>query len=122
MPGSTPKPAINPRGHLRRRRHDRYRVDFRVTVTCLLDNHYQKIEGHCRDLSEAGIGILLATELNAGDVAGLSFTYPGSEAPWELRAVVRYRRGYQYGFEFLALSGQQQTTLRGYFQGLKPMD
>ena len=88
----------------------------------LLGNQYQKLEGHCKDLSEAGIGILLATEMNAGEEAGLTFSLPGSAVPWQVRAVVRYRRGYQYGFEFLSLTGEQQASLNRYFNGLEPID
>jgi len=121
MPASTSKPATK-QVDRRRRRHPRYRADFRVTVNHLLGNGYQKLEGHCRDLSEAGIGILLAAELNAGEVAGLGFLLPGSAAAWEVRAVIRYRRGYHYGFEFLSLTGEQQKALEGYFEGLEPID
>lgn len=121
MPASTPK-SLKKQIDRRRRRHPRYRADFRVTVSHLLGNQYQKLEGHCRDLSEAGIGILLATELNVGEVAGLSFSLPESALPWEVRAVARYRRGYHYGFEFLALTSDQQAALNSYFSGLEPMD
>jgi c-di-GMP-binding flagellar brake protein YcgR len=118
---ATKQPAVKPFDR-RRRRHPRYGADFRVTVSCLLGNDYQKLEGHCRDLSEAGIAILLATGLNVGDVAGLSFSIPGSELAWEVRAVVHYRRGYHYGFEFLSLTRDQQAALNGYFSGLEPID
>lgn len=91
-------------------------------VNHLLGNQYQKLDGHCRDLSQAGIGILVAAELNAGEVAGLSFLLPGSELKWEVRAVVRYRRGYHYGFEFLSLTREQQKALESYFKGLEPID
>jgi hypothetical protein len=121
MPASTPKPATKQIDR-RRRRHPRYRADFRVTVSYLQGSQYQKIEGHCRDLSEAGIGILLATELNAGEVAGLSFLLPGSALRWEVRAVIRYRRGYHYGFEFLALTSDQQASLNGCFNGLESIE
>jgi hypothetical protein len=121
MTASTPKPATN-RTDRRRRRHPRYRGDFRVNVSHLLGRDYQRLEGHCRDLSEAGIGVLLAAELDGGEVAGLSFSLPGSELPWEVRAVVRHRRGYQYGFEFLSLTGAQQESLKSYFKGLEPID
>jgi hypothetical protein len=121
MPASTSKPATKQIDR-RRRRHPRYRADFVVTVSHLLGNHYQKLVGHCRDLSEAGIGILLAAELNAGEVGGLSFALPGSALRWEVRAVVRYRRGYHYGFEFLSLTGEQQSSLNSYFNGREPMD
>jgi len=121
MPASTPKPATNQPGR-RRRRHPRYSADFRVTVSYLLENQYQNLEGHCRDLAEAGIGILLAAELNSGEVTGLSFSVPGAAVPWAVRAVVRYRRGYHYGFEFLSLTDEQQKLLTSYLKGLKPAD
>jgi hypothetical protein len=121
MSASTPKRAV-PQNDRRRRRHPRYAADFRVTVRHLLENQYQKLEGHCRDLSEAGIGILLAAELNGSEVVGMSFLLPGSTDPWEVRGVVRYRRGYQYGFEFLSLNGEEQKLLMSYFQGLEPID
>jgi hypothetical protein len=119
MSASTPKPGAN-RIDRRRRRHPRYSADFRVSVSHLLENRYQKLEGHCRDLSKAGIGILLAAELNGGEVVGLSFQLPGAALPWEMRAVARYRRGYQYGFEFLSLTGEQEESLKSYLQGRKP--
>lgn len=121
MSASTPKTATNQIDR-RRRRHPRYRADFYVTVSYLLGDHYQKIEGHCKDLSEAGIGILLAAELRGGEVAGLSFSLPGSTPAWEVRAVVRYRRGYHYGFEFLAMTGEQRESLRSYLKDLAPCD
>jgi c-di-GMP-binding flagellar brake protein YcgR len=121
MPASTPKPAKKPNDR-RRRRHQRYQADFRVAVTYLLGSSYQKLEGHCRDLSEAGIGVLLAAELNVGEVTGMSFSLSGSALPWELRAVIRYRRGYHYGFEFLSLTGEQQESLKTYLTNLPPAD
>ena len=90
-------------------------------VTVLVGNRYEKLAGHCKDLSEAGVGILLAAEMNVGEVAGLSFTIPGA-TPWQIRAVLRYRRGYHYGFEFLSLSAEQQEELTLYLKGLAPID
>jgi c-di-GMP-binding flagellar brake protein YcgR len=121
MSSSKPELALS-HPDRRRRRHPRYRSDFRIAVSHLLASQYQRIQGHCRDLSEAGIGILLAAELNVGEVAGLNFLLPGSTTPWEVRAVVRYRRGYHYGFEFLSLKSEQQESLKSYVKGLEPMD
>jgi hypothetical protein len=120
MPASSPK-RVTSQGQRRRRRHPRFRGDFPVSLTFLLGDRYQKLEGHCSDLSEAGIGILLAAELNAGEVAGLNFALPGV-APWELRAVLRYRRGYHYGFEFLSLTDEQYDSLQGYLGTLTAID
>jgi hypothetical protein len=120
MPAPTRQPVAT-QVDRRRRRHVRYRSDFRVTVS-YLGNHYQKLEGHCRDLSEAGMGILLAAEMNSGEVVSLSFSLPGSVVPWEVRAVARYRRGYQYGFEFLSLASDQRDSLKVYLKTLQPLD
>ncbi|MGA8621511.1 MAG: PilZ domain-containing protein [Candidatus Sulfotelmatobacter sp.] len=120
MPAPTRKQAADPIDR-RRRRHPRYRDNFRVIVSYLA-NHYQKLDGHCSDLSVAGIGILIATEMNSGEVVDLNFSLPGSASPWELRAVVRYRRGYHYGFEFLSLTNEQQESLKNYLSGLAPLE
>ncbi len=121
MPSADAKQAKKPVDR-RRRRHPRYRGDFQVSVSHLLGNEYQKIEGHCRDLSIAGIGIILAAELGEGEVVGLSFLLPGAAVGWDVRAVVRHRRGYQYGFEFLSLSPEQRDQLDNFFKGLQPVD
>jgi hypothetical protein len=95
----------------RQRRVTRHRVEFRVTLSHFLGDDYAKLEGHSRDLSMAGIGILLAAELNSSEVVHLSFQIPGLSVPREIRAVVRYRRGYQYGLEFVSLTEEQQSQL-----------
>ncbi|MGA8867841.1 MAG: PilZ domain-containing protein [Candidatus Sulfotelmatobacter sp.] len=120
VPSSAPKSAP-PSPHRRRRRHPRYRANFAVNVVLFTDNIYQKLDGHCLDLSEAGMGILMAAELNNGEVASLSFSPPNS-GPWELRAVVRHRRGYQYGFEFLSLTEEQKKQLASHVEKLERAD
>ena len=106
----------------RQRRYPRYRTEFPVTLTLLSNEGHQCLDGHCRDLSVAGIGVLIAEELTLGGVVALTFTLPGSAQPWELRAVLRHRRGYHYGFEFLSLSDQQGEALRGYLPSLERAD
>ncbi len=100
----------------------RYRADLRVTVSYFLENNYQKLEGHCRDLSQAGMGILLAAELNGGEVVGLNFSFPEEGIAWEVRAVVRFRHGYHYGLEFLALPSDRQELLKNYLKTLLPVE
>jgi hypothetical protein len=106
----------------RRRRHPRYRTDFQVTASYLAASQYRRFEGHCSDISESGLGILFATDINNGEVVGLSFSIPGSTTVWELRAVVRYSRGYHYGFEFLSLTTEQRESLKTYLGSLEPAD
>jgi c-di-GMP-binding flagellar brake protein YcgR len=120
MPAPTRKAVENPVDR-RRRRHVRFSSDFRINVNHLQGNQYRKLEGHCRDLSEAGIGILLPTEMGSGEVVGLNFSLPGANPSWEVRAVVRHRRGYHYGFEFLSLTSEQRESLKNYLKQLQPL-
>lgn len=120
MPSQPAKAPVAP--DRRRRRHPRYRTNFPVVLTLFTNGEYQHLDAHCRDLSQAGMGVLLATELTLGEVASLAFTLPDTEAKWEVRSVIRHRRGYHYGCEFLSLTLQQLEMLRTYLQGLDRAD
>ena len=117
-----PGKAIKGKPERRRRRYPRYRSSFPVEVTLFAGTDYQKLSGHCVDLAEAGIGILLAAELNSGEVASLKFTPGGSPKNLEVRGVLRHRRGYHYGFEFLSLAAEDAALLRRCLQGLPRAD
>ena len=104
-----------------KRRFPRYRSVFPVVLTIFSGGQHQSLEAHCRDLSAAGIGVLLAEELALGEVVALTFSLPGLES-WNVRAVLRHRRGYHYGFEFLSLSDQQGKALANYLPGLDRTD
>jgi hypothetical protein len=116
MPPSPGKATSSTAPDRRRRRHARYCADFPVVVTMFEEGEYKRLDAHCRDMSEAGIGMLVAAELPLGEVASLNFSLPDSPAPWEVRAVLRHRRGYHYGFEFLSLTHQQSEILGTYLQ------
>ena len=106
----------------RRRRYPRHRSSFQVVVTLFSGGAYQNLNAHCKDLSEAGIGILVAEELTCGEVASLKFTLGESLQTRDVRAVLRHRRGYHYGFEFLSLTSQQIQILKQHLRGLERAD
>jgi hypothetical protein len=117
-----PGKAVKPVTDRRHRRYPRYRSEFPVSLTLLSEGKHLSLNGHCKDLSEAGIGVLIAAELKLGEVAALAFSVPGVPDLWDVRAVLRHRRGYHYGFEFLSLSGHQNQTLAGYLPGRERAD
>lgn len=117
-----PGKAANSTQARRRRRHSRYRSNFAVGVTLFADGQYHRLDAHCKDLSQAGIGLLLAAELTPGEVVSLNFSLPASAQPWEIRAVLRHRRGYHYGFEFLSLAREHGEILLQYLHGLERAD
>jgi c-di-GMP-binding flagellar brake protein YcgR len=110
---SQPGKALKRANERRQRRFPRYRSEFPVSLTLFSGGQQHSLEAHCRDLSTAGIGILVAEDLGLGEVVALSFSLPGRSL-WKVRAVLRHRRGYHYGFEFLSLSGEQSKALAEY--------
>lgn len=117
QPGKAQKRATE----RRQRRFPRYRFEFPITLNVFSGAEHQSLQAHCRDLSTAGIGILLAAELPLGEVVALAFSVPGLESR-TVRAVLRQRRGYHYGFEFLSLSDQQAKALAEYLPTLERTD
>jgi len=119
---STPGKAFNQIPHRRRRRTPRFRCEFPVALSVFSGDQHLRLQAHCRDLSEGGIGILVPADLTIGEVASLNFQLPGALQPWDVRAVLRHRRGYHYGLEFLSLSDRQGKILQDYFQDLERAD
>jgi c-di-GMP-binding flagellar brake protein YcgR len=106
-----PGKALKAKPERRQRRYPRFRVEFPVRIVVFSGMERQRLDAHCLDLSIAGMGVLLAAELPPGEVAALDFCLPGKSAAWSIRAVLRHRRGYNYGFEFLSLSDDQNRAL-----------
>jgi hypothetical protein len=117
-----PRRAFTSTPGRRLRRFPRYRSSFPVIVTLLAEGRYKRLDAHCKDLSAAGIGVLLAAELASGEVVSLNFALPGLPHPWEVRGVLRHRRGYHYGFEFLSLTADQEGILKEHIEGLPRAD
>jgi len=118
QPAKAPKRVLE----RRRRRYPRYRSEFPVTLTLFCGREHTRIHAHCRDLSQAGIGLLIAGDLALGEVVSIDFSLPSQTENWNLRAVLRCRRGYHYGFEFLSLPAQQSKQLADYVAGLERAD
>ena len=65
-----------------------------------------------RRASFAILTLLARLGLRACEVVSLELALPQATYPLKLRALVRYRRGLHYGFEFLALSMEQRAAIR----------
>src|SRR5579862_5475644 len=104
-----PAPCTLPRGVSRRR-------------NAILRQGTPQARRSLPDLAQAGIGVLIAEELKLGEVASLVFSLPETSQEWEVQAVLRHRRGYHYGFEFLSLSRERAEALAGYVEGLQRAD
>jgi hypothetical protein len=65
------------------------------------------------------MGATVAGDLPLHQVVELQFQLPDSAEPLVLRAEVRYRHGFQYGFKLLALTGEELEIIR---KGLKALE
>src|SRR5689334_10168382 len=62
------------------------------------------------DLGEGGVGLYTPTDLQVGETVHLQIPLPAGEL--RLPACVRYRKGSDYGFEFLALGASERQFIR----------
>jgi len=103
--------APTPDPFARRRRYPRHGVDIRVSVQVFRDEGNVSFWGRSSELGMDGIGATLTGELAPGEVVSMELSMPLSAVPMKLRAIVRYRQGLRYGFEFLTLTAEQRATV-----------
>jgi len=68
--------------------------------------------GRTKDISENGLGAVVAGELDADESLELEFYLPGKLNLVKLTAEVRYHQGFQYGFRFMGIDDQQRNMIR----------
>ena len=68
--------------------------------------------GRSVEMGQDGIGATLTGSLETGEIVTLEIPLPLSPYPIKVRAIVRYRQGLRYGFEFLTLNDHQRDTIR----------
>ena len=94
-----------------KRRYPRYSLDVRMLVHIFRAGVTTTIWGRSTMIGKEGIGGTLTGDLEMSEVVGLEFTVPLFQHPVKLRAIVRYKNGFQYGFEFLAVDAMQKQAL-----------
>jgi hypothetical protein len=87
-------PETQPFADARRHRRFELQTDIRVysRTTGLL-------KGYTVDIGESGISAQLKLEVSVGEVVELEFELPSG--PVAIRAVVRYKTAFRYGFQFV---------------------
>ena len=103
------KPA--PTGSAHARRFPRFAIDLRLQVRMFQGGEFRSCWGRSTELGQDGIGATLTGELEAGEIVSLEMPLPLSPYPLKVRAIVRYRQGLRYGFEFLTLSDPQREIV-----------
>jgi hypothetical protein len=103
-----------------RRKSPRFFLDARLKVS-LLKTPKKQVFGRTRDISESGLGAVIADPLESGERVLLEFPVEFQDQPLTVDAVVCYRRGFHHGFELLVPEEQQSATIRQICRLSKPL-
>ncbi len=94
------------------RRFPRFTIDMRLQVKMFQAGEFRTCWGRSTEMGQDGIGATLTGNLEPGEIVTLDIPLPLSPYPIKVRAIVRYRQGLRYGFEFLTLNDGQRDTLQ----------
>ena len=93
------------------RRFPRFNIDVRLQAKMFQAGEFRSCWGRSTELGQDGIGATLTGDLDRGEIVTLEIPLPLSPYPLKVRAIVRYRQGLHYGFEFLTLNDHQRDTV-----------
>src|SRR3954464_3186154 len=94
------------------RRFPRFVIDVRLQVKMFQAGEFRTCWGRSTEMGQDGIGATLTGSLEPGEIVTLDIPLPLTPYPIKVRAIVRYRQGLRYGFEFLTLNDNQRDTIR----------
>ena len=96
----------------RERGFDRHPINVPLDLIALRSGVPDNLPGRCTDISEAGVGAVVAGELAAGLQVAVELRLPNVGVPVRARALVRYQSRLRCGFEFVGLSVEQREMIR----------
>ena len=104
-----------------RRRSLRYPINVSLDVIALQSGIPNNMPGRCTDLSEAGLGAVVAGELLAGQPVAIELRLPNVGLPVRARAQVRYQDRLRCGLQFVGLSAEQREMIRYWSSQIAPL-
>jgi len=96
----------------RERVFPRHPINVTLDLIALRSGVPDNLPGRCTDISEAGVGAVVAGELAAGLQVAVELRLPNVGVPVRARALVRYQSRLHCGFEFVGLSVEQREMIR----------
>ncbi|HUB02205.1 MAG TPA: PilZ domain-containing protein [Terriglobales bacterium] len=99
-------------GYPTMRRWPRYKVDVPVRVITQGASKVAIVTGRGSELNLGGMTVFAGTELAMGAEVAVEFTPPYSSNPIRVRCLVRNRKGYRYGVEFITETEQDSCSVQ----------
>jgi hypothetical protein len=93
------------------RRWPRFKLDVPVRAIVHHSVNTKIVDGRGTELNEGGMRIFAGLELKLGDGLSVEFTPPYTGQPIRVRCLVRNRKGYSYGVEFLNLTSEDERNV-----------
>src|SRR5208283_978586 len=90
----------------------RHPISVPLDLIALRSGVPENLPGRCTDISESGVGVVVAGELAAGLQVAVEFRLPNVGVPVRARALVRYQLRLRCGLEFVGLSAEQREMIR----------
>ena len=94
------------------RRFPRFVIDVRLQVKMFQAGEFRQCWGRSTEMGQDGIGATLTGQPRARRDRNPGIPLPLTPYPIKVRAIVRYRQGLRYGFEFLTLNDNQRDTIQ----------
>jgi len=93
------------------RRWMRHKMDVRVKIVTKRNGVATATYGQGTDISEGGMSAYISMEIGVGKTLEMELTLPYSQQPLKINAVIRNRRGFCYGMEFVNLAAPEREQI-----------
>jgi len=106
------------------RNFPRHPISVPLDLIVLRSGVPENLPGRCTDISEVGVGAVIAGEMAAGQQVAVELRLPNVGVPVRARALVRYQSQLHCGLEFVGLPAEQKEMIRYwiYRSATKPLD
>jgi TonB family protein len=106
---AVPSPALEKK---QRRAFPRQPVRVTLDVVVLRSGLPESLPGRCTDLSETGVGAIIAGQLLPDQHVAVELRLPNVGVPVRARALVRYQEKLRCGLQFVGLPLEQREMIR----------
>jgi len=93
------------------RRWQRHNMDVRVKIVTRRNGVGTATYGRGTDISEGGMSAYISMEIGVGKTVEMELILPYAQQSMKINAVVRNRRGFCYGVEFVNLAAPEREQI-----------
>jgi TonB family protein len=90
----------------------RHPINVPMDLIALRSGVPENLPGRCTDISESGVGAVVAGEMVVGQQVAVELRLPNVGVPVRARALVRYQSRLRCGLQFVGLSVEQREMIR----------